>query len=145
MVFVPLRKEQFVKSRGLSLPQLHDFEETPIYTALHVIGQQLFGWLYYLSTNVTGHNHHSRQPEGKGKGKTNGPMGGVNHFLPSSPLFEKRDERLILLSDLGLLITGTVLYKLGQSFGWTNMLVWYFIPYLWVNHWLGKYRLSLSL
>jgi len=34
------------------------------------------------------------------------------------------------------LIVGSVLYYLGNTYGWSNMLVWYFLPYLWVNHWL---------
>merc|ERR1711977_746895 len=85
---------------------------------------------------VTGHNKHEKQPEGKGMGKQNGWFGGVNHFNPSSPLYERKDEKLILLSDLGLAIVGSVLYMLGNRFGWSNMLVWYFVPYLWVNHWL---------
>ena len=36
-----------------------------------------------------------------------------------------------------LALAGTALYYLGSTFGWSNMAVWYFIPYLWVNHWLG--------
>lgn len=101
-----------------------------------MIGQQLLGWLLYLTANVTGHNCHERQSEGRGKGKMNGFGGGVNHFDPSSPLYEAKDSKFILLSDLGLIIMGTVLFLLGKNFGWTNLAVWYFLPYLWVNHWL---------
>jgi omega-6 fatty acid desaturase (delta-12 desaturase) len=35
------------------------------------------------------------------------------------------------------LITGSILYWVGKSFGFANLLVWYILPYLWVNHWLG--------
>lgn len=111
-------------------------EETPIHTAARLIGQQLFGWISYLITNVTGHDNHERQIEGKGRGKKNGFLAGVNHFIPSSPLFEKKDEHLIVLSDLGLAIMASVLFWVGSVCGWMNLLVWYFIPYLWVNHWL---------
>jgi len=90
----------------------------------------------YLLTNVTGHNNHHKQTEGKGKGKENGFFGGVNHFNPSSPLYEKKHEPSIILSDIGIAITGTALYYVGSNFGWSNLLVWYFLPYLWVNHWL---------
>ena len=62
----------------------------------------------------------------------------MNHFNPASPLYESKDVKLILLSDLGLLIAGSILFLLGQRYGWMNMLVWYFVPYLWVNHWLGE-------
>ena len=139
MVFVPRTKEEHATRIGRLLHELDELtEETPIATAFHLISQQLGGWPMYVLTNVTGHNFHERQSEGRGKGKSNGFGGGVNHFDPSSPLYEAKDAKLILLSDIGLLLTGTVLYFLGQHFGWSNMLVWYFLPYLWVNHWLGK-------
>lgn len=137
MVFVPKTREVYASRIGKLAHQLHELtEETPIATALHMVGQQLAGWILYLCTNVTGHNNHERQAEGKGKGKKNGWFNGVNHFVPSSPLYEKKDEHLILLSDLGLGMTLSALYWVGSRFGWLNLLVWYGIPYLWVNHWL---------
>lgn len=140
MVFVPETREQFASRLGKLAHEVGELiEETPIATAGLLIYQQLGGWPAYLLTNVTGHDNHARQTEGKGVGKKNGFGTGVNHFNPSSPLYEKRDEHLILLSDLGLLITGTVLFALSQKFGFFNMFVWYFLPYLWVNHWLGKH------
>jgi len=90
----------------------------------------------YLITNVTGHNCHERQSEGRGKGKANGWFTGVNHFNPNSPLYENKHFTLIIYSDIGLAIVGYLLYQGIQKWGFTNMLVWYFLPYLWVNHWL---------
>lgn len=140
MVFVPPTKQQYGKKLGYAVHQLNELaEETPIFTAFHLLYQQLGGWPAYLFVNVTGHNNHENQKEGRGKGKKNGFFGGVNHFDPASPLYEAKDAKLILLSDIGLIITGTVLYLIGQKFGWSNLLVWYVLPYLWVNHWLGKY------
>lgn len=63
--------------------------------------------------------------------------GGVNHFSPSSPLFEAKDAKYIALSDLGLGLMVILLYEIAQTFGWYNILTWYIVPYLWVNHWLG--------
>jgi omega-6 fatty acid desaturase / acyl-lipid omega-6 desaturase (Delta-12 desaturase) len=138
MVFLPRTRDEHATRMGYLVHEMHELlEETPIYTAAMLIGQQLFGWPYYLFANVTGHNNHAKQPEGKGVGKKNGDFS-VNHFLPSSPLYERKDEHLILLSDLGLLITGFILFMIGRSYGWMNLLVWYIFPYLWVNHWLGK-------
>ena len=138
MVFVPKTREIYASRVGRMVHELSELaEETPIATAIHLLTQQLGGWPTYLTVNVTGHNCHEKQIEGRGKGKKNGPGGGVNHFDPASPLYEAKDANLILLSDLGLLIVGGILFTLGQKFGWTNMLVWYFLPYLWVNHWLG--------
>jgi len=136
MVFIPRTREQHGSKTGALLHEMHELmEETPIVTAMNLIGQQLFGWQYYLLANVTGHNNHDKQPEGKGKGKKNGNFS-VNHFVPSSPLYERKDEHLILLSDLGLLITASVLYFVGHTYGWQNLLVWYVAPYFWVHHWL---------
>ncbi|KAL8820607.1 MAG: hypothetical protein Q9191_007478 [Dirinaria sp. TL-2023a] len=137
MVFVPKTRKEFASQLGYCAHQLSELmEETPIKTAVELVGQQLVGWLLYLSTNITGHDFHARQPEGRGRGKANGWFTGVNHFNPSSPLYEAKDAKLVLLSDLGLAITGTILFVLGQQFGWANLAVWYFVPYLWVNHWL---------
>ena len=139
MVFIPRTREQHASRTGHMIHELSELmEETPIATALHLLFQQLGGWPMYLITNVTGHNNHSKQLEGKGEGKQNGFGGGVNHFIPSSPLYEKKDEKLILLSDLGLFLTATALFFNGKNFGFNNLFVWYIIPYLWVNHWLGE-------
>lgn len=140
MVFVPKSREVYASRVGRFAHELHELtEETPIATVIHLIGQQIGGWPMYLLSNVTGHNNHEKQHEGRGVGKKNGFGGGVNHFYPSSPLYEAKDAKLIFLSDLGIGITLTALYFLGQRFGAANMLVWYWIPYLWVNHWLGKF------
>ena len=140
MVFVPQTKDEYCTRRGYLLHQLEELtEETPVATAWHLITQQLFGWPMYLFTNVTGHNKHEGQREGRGAGKQNGFDGGVNHFDPSSPLYEAKDAKLILLSDVGLLIAGSILYWVGKNYGAANLFLWYLAPYLWVNHWLGKY------
>lgn len=139
MVFVPRTREQQASRLGRMVHELGELgEETPIVTLIHLVGQQLIGWPNYLMANVTGHNFHERQREGRGKGKKNGFVSGVNHFNPSSPLFEAKDAKLIVLSDLGLAITIGALVYLSKTFGASNMFVWYFMPYLWVNHWLGK-------
>lgn len=139
MVFLPRTREQHATRVGRLVHELSELaEETPVYTFMNLLGQQLIGWWNYLLTNVTGHNNHERQREGRGKGKKNGFGGGVNHFDPRSPLFENKDAHRILLSDLGLAIAISALVYLGKTFGWSNMFVWYFLPYIWVNHWLGK-------
>jgi len=136
MVFLPRTREQHATKMGYLAHEMHELlEETPICTAATLVMQQVGGWPGYLTVNMTGHNNHHKQPEGKGAGRQNGD-GSVNHFNPKSPLYEKRDEHLILLSDLGLLITGSILFLVGRMYGWTDLLVWYFLPYLWVNHWL---------
>ncbi|KAI9053378.1 hypothetical protein LZ554_002337 [Drepanopeziza brunnea f. sp. 'monogermtubi'] len=137
MVFVPKTREVYASRVGKLVHELDELtEETPMATLIHSIGQQLVGWPLYLIANVTGHNNHEKQHEGRGKGKVNGYTTGVNHFNPDSPLYEAKDAKLILLSDLGIAITIGVLVMLSKTYGFSNMAVWYFAPYLWVNHWL---------
>lgn len=137
MVFVPKTREQYATRIGKMIHELDELtEETPIATLIHSVAQQLFGWPMYLFFNVTGHNNHERQPEGRGKGKSNGYFTGVNHFDPASPLYEAKDAKLIVLSDIGLAIVISILVVLCRTYGFSNMAVWYFAPYLWVNHWL---------
>ncbi|KAL2890958.1 Delta(12) fatty acid desaturase [Ceratocystis lukuohia] len=137
MVFLPRTREQHASKLGKLVEDLGELtEETPIAAFVGLIAQQLFGWPLYLICNVTGHNNHDRQREGRGKGKNNGFGGGVNHFNPYSPLFETRDIPSILASDVGIILSLSGLFYLGNTYGWSNMLVWYWIPYLWVNHWL---------
>ena len=140
MVFVPKTREDYATRLGKFVHEIHELtEETPIATIIHSFGQQLLGWPLYLFGNVTGHNNHEKQPEGRGVGKSNGFSDGVNHFNPASPLYEAKDAKLILLSDAGLAVTISILVSLCKTYGFSNMLVWYFLPYLWVNHWLGMY------
>jgi len=126
MVFVPKTRDAYASRIGKLVHELNELtEETPIATAIHLVLQQLGGWLMYLATNVTGHDNHERQPEGRGLGKKNGYFSGVNHFNPSSPLYEAKDAKLILLSDLGLAITISALVWVGKNFGFANLAVWY--------------------
>ncbi|KAI5776433.1 fatty acid desaturase-domain-containing protein [Geopyxis carbonaria] len=137
MVFVPKSRAEYSRRyAGIGRDVAELVEETPIATLIHVVLQQLFGWPMYIMTNVTGHNYHTRQSEGRGEGKKNGYFSGVNHFNPSSPLYEAKDAKLILLSDIGIGLTLFALYSAAQQWGAANVAIWYGIPYLWVNHWL---------
>lgn len=96
-----------------------------------------------MLTNDTGHDYHGRQGEGRGLNsdgtiKHNGWFKGVNHFSLRSPLFESHDVVYILLSDLGILLMASILYYIGHAWGIQSLFVWYGLPYLWVNHWLGE-------
>ena len=42
----------------------------------------------------------------------------------------------IILSDIGIITTITVVYQWYKNFGFFNMFVNWFMPWLWVNHWL---------
>ena len=138
-VFVPISRERYASKIGKLVHEVTEMgEETPIVTALTLVGQQLVGWNYYLMANVTGHNKHQNAPDGRGVGKRNGWGGRVNHFDPDSPIFEEKDRHLIALSDFGLLMTLVALTVVGMKYGAFVLTVGYIIPYFWVNNWLGK-------
>ncbi len=70
MVFVPRTREEHASRVGKMVHELTELtEETPLYTLMNLIGQQLFGWPYYLFANITGHNFHERQRGGPWKGQ----------------------------------------------------------------------------
>ncbi|KAH3688634.1 hypothetical protein WICPIJ_000379 [Wickerhamomyces pijperi] len=122
-VFVPATKETFMKNRLAE--RIEDItEDAPLATLYSLFIQQIGGWWAYLTTNVTGQPYADK------------PQWMKNHFVPSSPLFEKREYWFIVLSDLGILIQGFILYNWFKKFGAFNFFIHYFFPYMWVNHWL---------
>lgn len=142
MVHLPKTRSVYAKRVRKAVNEISELaEEAPIMTAAKLIGRQLVGWPAYLFTNKTGHDNHAEQKEGRGNEKRNGLGKGVNHFDPASPLYDAKDAKYIALSDLGLGLMAIVLYELAQTYGLNNLLVWYFAPYLWVNHWLGMFHM----
>ena len=138
MAFLPKIREVYASRVRRKVHELTELtEEAPLVTAGILLGRQLIGWFLYLLQNRIEHNNHQRQSEGRGVGKYNGLAGGVNHFNPSSSLFEAKDAKYILLSDLGLGLMAFLLYEIAQIFGWYSILTRYIVPYLWVYHWLG--------
>lgn len=123
MVFIPYTKEEYLELKGkLDIKELA--EETPIYTFLSLVFQQIGGLHLYLSTNATG----QPQPGYSWYARS--------HFNPSSPIFEKREFWYIVLSDIGMLSTFTVVYLWAKNFGAFNMMILWLLPWMWTNHWL---------
>jgi hypothetical protein len=60
----------------------------------------------------------------------------TNHFVPKAPLFQPHQYSQILFSDFGIFLwLGTLVWWSMQR-GFAEMFRVYFVPYLWVNHWL---------
>ncbi|EGN92175.1 hypothetical protein SERLA73DRAFT_191523 [Serpula lacrymans var. lacrymans S7.3] len=100
----------------------HDiFEETPIYTLFRMLAMQLMGWQFYLFTNAMG-----------------SPMypDGTNHFSPDSPLFKPHERRGIIASNFGLSVMSAVLSYYISNVGISTFIKFYFVPYLFANHWI---------
>lgn len=96
--------------------------ETPIASWVNIIKMWTLGWPMHLFFNYTGQQHNRR----------------ANHFEPSSPLFRPSEGGVVLLSDLGLMAVLGLAYALVHKGLITpyDILIWYFVPYLWANSWL---------
>ncbi|ODQ76971.1 hypothetical protein BABINDRAFT_173047 [Babjeviella inositovora NRRL Y-12698] len=123
MVFVPYTKEQYLKKHNVT-SAMDLVEEAPAVALWSLFLQQFGGWWAHLLSNVSG------QPF------PDTPAYAKSHFWPSSKIFDKRDYWFIVLSDVGIASMLFVLYKWYQNFGLFNVAVNWFLPYLWVNHWL---------
>lgn len=139
MVFVPRTRDEHCRRFRIPTEQMQEVvQDTPLYSAYFLLVRLLLGWPIYLLTNDTGHDYHRRRSKGRGRSQKNGLFGGVNHFNPRSPIFENRDAHLVVLSDVGVGITIAALSYLVTCYGWSQIWRWYFVPYLWVNSWLGE-------
>ncbi|CAG8654240.1 7552_t:CDS:2, partial [Scutellospora calospora] len=97
------------------------FEETPIVSLVTLIAQQLFGWPLYLIINASGQEYKGRW---------------VNHFNPSSPIFEPKHYNDIIISDIGIIIALSCICYFSYIYSFMTVVKYYLIPYLIVNHWL---------
>lgn len=121
-VFIPHTKESYLAvNKVASVSEL--VEDLPIYSAAMLIFQQLGGLQFYLATNATGQSY-------------NMPWYAKSHYAPNSPVFDPHQYWFIVLSDIGILATATLVYQWAKNFGTFNMMIDWFVPWLWVNHWL---------
>ncbi|EPS46005.1 hypothetical protein H072_19 [Dactylellina haptotyla CBS 200.50] len=132
VVFVPKKHEEYTRASGLPRKINEAIEDTPVVAAIQLLMMQLVGWPAYLTLNVSGQSRLNWISEASGEHQN----GSLNHFNPRSSLFRKKDALWILLSDAGCLITASFLYYLAVRFSWKEVVIWYFVPYLWVNHWI---------
>lgn len=123
MVFIPYTKEEFLEKNGASkISEI--MEESPIYSFAVLVFQQLGGLQLYLATNATGQTYEGYSKIAK------------SHYAPKSPVFDKHQFWYIIYSDIGILLTFTMVYQWYKNFGFFNMSVDWLMPWLWVNHWL---------
>lgn len=123
MVFIPHTKEEFLEGKQ-KLMIADVMEELPVWTLLVLLFQQLGGLQFYLATNATGQAYPGKR------------WWQLSHYTPSSPVFDKHHYWYIVLSDIGILGLIAMVYSWAHYFGTFNMLVNWFVPWLWVNHWL---------
>jgi len=118
-VFVPkTKKDKFSNdSQGSFLDFMKD---SPIYQVYQMLSMLLLGWPLYLLFNVSGPKYSQNS----------------SHFDPNSLIFEKKHFHQIVISDIGIFLTLSVLTYYSFQHSLTQVMFYYGIPYLMVNFWL---------
>jgi fatty acid desaturase len=138
-VFVPNRKpeEQAAKPEPTLLEKVMDHTAyAPIFSMISLAIHQLFGWPAYILLNagagVKSMVKSNRKETPKYK---------QSHLDPTSDVFTASEQPFVLLSNIGILALFTALYQVSKSLGAMNTFLLYGLPYLWMNHWIGKLSL----
>lgn len=134
--FVPDSRQSWVQRKFGTEANIDDLkfshlaEDAPLATLWHCIIHQTLGWPGYLFLNLTG------QPY-----KVGTMQKSHFYFGEDSPFWKQDQLKLIALSDAGVMAMVAILAFVVSQIGLANMAVYYLIPYLWVNHWIGRYPL----
>lgn len=108
-------------------------EDAPIVTLWHCLLFQIFGWPLYMLDNLSGQ-----------KCATGFPQHSHYWFGPDSGLYKESELFSVFLSDLGVATTCIGLFLAAQASSAWTVLVFYGIPYLWLNQWVGTFVRPLS-
>ena len=88
-----------------------------------ILALSVLGWPLYLFLDVGGPPKHDE-------------LSWVNHFNPFCAYFREDLAIWVMVTDIGLIGWIWCLFRIYLVIGGTKMLVYYFIPYLIVHHWL---------
>lgn len=132
IAFVPDIKEDWVakrKGRDWFMKTLEMVEDMPIAVILELLGHQLVAWPIYLIINNFALPRMAAIAWWK-----------RSHFYfgGDGPNFKPANSKDIIISDLGIAASISVLYACVQLFGKWNVMLLYGFPYLWTNHWICK-------
>lgn len=105
-------------------------EDAPIVTLWHCLLFQILGWPLYMLDNLSGQ-----------KGASGFPRYSHYWFGADSALYKESELFSIFLSDLGVAASCIVLFLAAQVFSVWTVLIFYGIPYLWLNQWVGMFIL----
>ena len=129
--YVPLQRPQYAASLGVDAGRLEEIaEDTPLFTFLRIVIQQLFSLPCYLFANTTAN-------EGALYKTRSNAFLGNSHLHSSGTLLRPEEATYILLSDLGMLLMGAALWYASTMVGFSTVALLYLQPYLWVNKWVA--------
>jgi omega-6 fatty acid desaturase / acyl-lipid omega-6 desaturase (Delta-12 desaturase) len=131
--FVPPKKDSTQEkliggAEGLHFYDL--FEDTPLGTFFFLIVYQLVAWPCYLILNNSSLARITRFEWWK---RSHFYLGG------DGPSFAPRHFRGVLMSDIAMASMMLCLWQACRMFGGQNVMIYYGMPYLWVNHWMGEH------
>lgn len=153
--FTPPTRLSYTQSFNKTIEEIAEIaEDAPIYSFLVTVVQQLFTWqAYTLIMMGVGEKWFQRKaakegdenPEKNEDGTIKRTYGlGGSLFNPYSPYFNELDAKLIFYTDAAILVTFSLLYYVGITYGWWNLAIWYGMPYLLINACVSKLPISIS-
>jgi len=117
--FVPKKKKEIAAAAAGGWG-VTEYLQHPLGRILMIALMLLLGWPLYLICNVSGRKYPRF----------------ASHFDPNSPIYSRREQLQIVISDLGLLLAGIGLYRLGTAYGFLWLFKVYGVPLLIVNMFL---------
>ncbi|KAF8817641.1 hypothetical protein BYT27DRAFT_7074151 [Phlegmacium glaucopus] len=96
------------------------FGDTPVYTLIMLIRQQVLAFPSYLLFNVSGQKTYPKW---------------TNHFDPNSILFTKAQRNAVIMSNIGIAAMVWGVTYASSAYGVANVIKYYAFPWLEVSHW----------
>ncbi|KAI5118825.1 hypothetical protein M0805_009403 [Coniferiporia weirii] len=96
------------------------FGDTPIWTLMMLIRQQLLAFPAYLILNVSGQKRYPKW---------------TNHLNPNAILFNAAQRNAVIASDIGMLAMVALTVRACNIYGFWSVVKYYGIPWLCVTHW----------
>jgi len=123
-VYVPKRRSDLGIPPERKPPESLDWDElfcdTPIYTLLMLVRQQILAFPAYLLFNVSGQRHYPKY---------------TSHYNPNSVLFTQDQRGLVMISNIGIGFMIWGVWKSCRIWGLTDTFKYYGVPWLLVSHW----------
>lgn len=139
IAFVPVVKEEYLTAQAANpfsaLPFWNLIEDTPVVALVTLFFHQLIAFPIYLTLNNFALERMRKAVWWK-----------RSHFYfgGDGPNFRPWQSTEILISDLGIAVALGVLWASVRWAGVWNVVCWYGVPYLWVNHWICTLRSLLT-
>ncbi|RFU27521.1 hypothetical protein B7463_g8801, partial [Scytalidium lignicola] len=127
IAFVPNIKEDYIAEKATHCKAWALVEDMPIVCLTVLFVHQLVAFPLYLTIN------NLAIPRMKA---ANWWTRSHFYFGGDGPNFKPANRNDIIISDLGIAVALTILWRCAAYFGIWNVALFYIFPYLWTNHWI---------